>query len=300
MSGYICLRDDFKISLSKAGFGNPLAEGSASMAFLNIPGGSSSLPAVGEMLYDYDYYCGGTISSSYPAIRCSRIEQQPYHVENNVDAFKYVCTFESSTEDQASNFRGDTTVISWDSPDKWRLATYINDPTSVGGNIFGSFTAKQSRIVPSGQFSVAKKVVSSNLGVFWADYLDLVGRLNAETVSIIDQDEGGVGIEFSRGQILCAGIELTNRGNDGLYNFAVNFNWRIINNKAINGEPISQDDFNYYLVSETGSTYPAGWAVPVNTSGTNSTALADPPFTYQYANANAFADFISTDYSVNI
>lgn len=293
--GYTALRDSFKISLSKYGFDSELAEGSANIEFIDSAGSPGSLPHVGDILYDYGYYCGGSASASYPLIRCSGIEKAPYHVEAGADAFKYICSFDSGAGSSNDGFSGDTTVIGWDSPDKWRLATSIAGTASVTGDIFGSFDAKQSRIVPSGQFSKQIAVSDFNLSPFWFSYLDIVGKLNAEAVIAIAGDTAG--IEFSRGQLLCSGITLNGKSDDGLYNFSVDFKWRIINAKNIVGDIIGSDDFNYYLVPNTGGTYRAGWVAPVQVTGSSSTAIADPAFTYEYAGTDKYSDLIDTDWT---
>lgn len=294
--GFIALRDKFTTSLSKYNFGNPLAEGSAQIEFITTSG-TNPLPEIGDSLHDYDFYCSGSATTTYPNIKLGKIEQIPYHVVSGSDGFKYICSFQSETNNDksANSFSGDTTIVSWESPDRWRLATRITSPTSVAGDIFGNFDAKQSRIVPSGSFGITKLVDDGALSPFWYAYLDIVGRLNYETIVAVKGDTAG--IEFQRGQVLCSGIEMGDRTDSGLWSFNIMFRWRLINSKDIGGENIVYDDFNFYLAPNPSGTIAGGWCVPVQTQGTASSTLSSNPFTYEYAADGKYNTFLDADWS---
>jgi len=56
--GYAALRDDFQIKLTKFGFGDLKAEGTANISFIESTTASGSLPVIGDVLHDYGYYNG--------------------------------------------------------------------------------------------------------------------------------------------------------------------------------------------------------------------------------------------------
>jgi len=290
--GYKCLRNDFNIKLSKFGFGNVDAEGSALISF--IEGGSGSLPSVGDQLYDYEYYgCGGS-SGSYPNIRCESIEQRPYNIESGTDKFKYICTFSSAnnTNNIATDFDGDLSVLSWDSPVRWRYGTRVATTTTIDGSPFGSVDGQLTRVVPTGKFNFIKIVSDAQIDIFWGDLLDLIGKLNAESIIVIGDSAG---VQFQQGQVLCSGYGMMDRLPSGLYQFSVKFKWRIIGDKDVGGQDIESDDWNFVLAPNSEDDKPGGWAVPVQTSGSGS--LAAQPFMYPYAGSTDFSTFLSYDYS---
>ena len=298
--GYAALRDDFQIKLTKFGFGDLKAEGTANISFIESTTASGSLPVIGDVLHDYGYYNGGEGSGSYPNIKAEFIEQVPYGVEGGNDTFKYTVTYNSAdnVNNQTSDFSSEVTVLSYDKPSMWRYGVSVASDSTISGSPFGTLDGKISKLVPSGRFTIKKLVNESQLSSFHDDFIACVGKINNQAIFALGESSSS-GIEFQRGQVLCYSYNMQDRLPSGLYAFDVEFKWRVLGASNINGVDIDSDDFNYVLAPNSENDKPGGWAVPVQLNGTDTTGatLSSKPFIYTYASSGAFTTLISTDYS---
>jgi hypothetical protein len=254
------------------------------------------LPVPGDTLHQLDYYGGtGFGSDEFPLIKCTSQKIEAFAYEAG-ERYRYICEFDTSDTPASGvvTFSSGNTVISMEDPVSWRYKDYVGSGTGdpeapTVESLEGPVKHRLSRVVAGGSFQVEKTVAIQRLNDFSSDYFYCAGKLNSAVVTIYGPDLGN--ISFTRGQVLCSGLDGGNEDQFGNLIFQVTFEYRKIGAHTAGGQEILSDDWQYGLVPVGDS---AGWKAVV---AIKDNEPSPNPWLYEYADSTMYNNLIQQDYT---